>query len=611
MKKIIGPALDPRFESLVPVYFLNGGLGLAAASNRKLKDITPYLKYFPVPTGEDEEYNKGEYIRTGRVLQLIDSKVKKYFTDTTRFAKEVIASGLNPESPAYKRQVGQRLYQWLFNHIQYKQDRAGREELRRPARAVKEAKSGVDCDCYTYFISTVLKNLGIHHCLRIIACGNATAYHHIYVVIPQVWGKQCEPYRDNSQYIVVDPVLDTFNAEPRDIKAYHDYPMTASIALSGLGYTAMDDLLQKMKDTRRMMAENPASYIAAGINPTQAVSMLTEAINAWNTPSRAAVLDRLRRREAAMYTGLNGVPVNGLFQNIANTVKQAANSVVNTVKTAVTDPTKFINDTIDRSKEIIDKVIDAGRTGGLYIPRKAYMGLLQLNVRGMAGKLKKGLDNPQVYNRLKQIWEGDIGGDMPNLVKSINIGAEKPFLFGLGALYGEPVTIAALLASAGAVIGMIQPIMKMIEDVSNTVSSAGKAIESGKAVVNLFQPDKTNTTASPANPSVPSVPFAPSQPFIITPPGGTTIDPLSNTTTVTQPAEVEMPPASSYVTSQAKEGSSNILLWLLGGGLLAAAAYKGLSGGGKPKEKTTALNGLKRKAKAYTKTAQTKANVKF
>ncbi|KAB2915140.1 MAG: hypothetical protein F9K23_11640 [Bacteroidetes bacterium] len=475
---MIGPNLDPRYETQVPVYFLNG-LGLTAATHRTLKDITPYLGYFPTPLGDDEPYNKGEYIRTGKVLELIDQKVRKYKTDTQKFAKEIVSKGLAPQTAQGVKEICRRLYQWLIDHVQYKQDRAGREELRRPARVVKEARNGVDCDCFSYFISTVLTNLSIPHHLRIIAVGKATAYHHIYVIVPHQKGS-LEPFRDKYRYTVVDPVLDTFDEEPQHITAYHDYPMTNfTTSLQGIPLTGLDDLYQKLSATRAAMQNNPQSYYKAGINPSAAIPLITQALDAWYTPRRQDVLNRLAQLDHTLYTGMNGVPMNGFFQNVSNAAKKVVSEVKTVVQTAVTDPKKLVNQTIDQAKQLIDKAIDYGREGVLFIPRKAFLALVELNVRGLASDFKKGLSDPAIADRMKRVWEGDLGGNFSNFTSAINTGANKPFLFGLRGLAGEPVTVASLTASAGAVLAIVKPIL-------DAISKGVQVVNQGKDIVQTF-----------------------------------------------------------------------------------------------------------------------------
>ncbi|MBS1633223.1 MAG: hypothetical protein JST10_11700, partial [Bacteroidetes bacterium] len=63
------------------------------------------------------------------------------------------------------------IWHFVYRHINYKKDEEGYEQIRSPARSWHDRKKGVDCDCYSVFISSILTNLGIDHKLRI------TKYH--------------------------------------------------------------------------------------------------------------------------------------------------------------------------------------------------------------------------------------------------------------------------------------------------------------------------------------------------------------------------------------------------------------------------------------------------
>ena len=55
------------------------------------------------------------------------------------------------------------IWEFVYHHIQYSRDKVGIEQVRRPSRAWADRKKGVDCDCYSVFISSILTNLNIPH----------------------------------------------------------------------------------------------------------------------------------------------------------------------------------------------------------------------------------------------------------------------------------------------------------------------------------------------------------------------------------------------------------------------------------------------------------------
>lgn len=94
------------------------------------------------------------------------------------------------------------IWDFVYDHIRYHKDEEGREQIRSPARSWHDRERGVDCDCYTVFISTILCNLGIPHLLRITKYGK-DYFQHIYPVVPTKKGS----------HITLDCVVDSFNHE--------------------------------------------------------------------------------------------------------------------------------------------------------------------------------------------------------------------------------------------------------------------------------------------------------------------------------------------------------------------------------------------------------------
>lgn len=127
----------------------------------------------------------------------------------------------------------QRIWSFVYDHIQYKIDKPGTEQVRSPARSWADRVTGVDCDCYSTFISALLVNLGIDHVLRMTAyrqhnsnvAAIAKPWQHVYViVVTNQEGYKANP-TDPSNYIVLDCVKDEFNTEHGPITAFKDYPM--------------------------------------------------------------------------------------------------------------------------------------------------------------------------------------------------------------------------------------------------------------------------------------------------------------------------------------------------------------------------------------------------
>lgn len=160
-----------------------------------------YDVYFPKAMGGSETKKKGATVAD--TIRFIPLVVKETEWQTKRFALEVIKA-----DTLY--QTCKNLWEFVFNHIAYKKDEDGKEQVRSPARTWRDRHnfdahgnlSGVDCDCYTVFISSILSNLKIKHVLRITKYGE-DHFQHIYPIVPI----------GNRKYITIDCVVKQFNYE--------------------------------------------------------------------------------------------------------------------------------------------------------------------------------------------------------------------------------------------------------------------------------------------------------------------------------------------------------------------------------------------------------------
>ncbi len=129
--------------------------------------------------------------------------------DTVAFIPKVVKETLHHTSQLAPLLLSDTIYDtckniwhFVYEHIGYRKDKEGYEQIRSPARVWYDRKSGVDCDCYTTFISSILTNLQIPHTYRITKYGKPQ-FQHIYPIVPT----------SNGKYITIDCVVDKFNYE--------------------------------------------------------------------------------------------------------------------------------------------------------------------------------------------------------------------------------------------------------------------------------------------------------------------------------------------------------------------------------------------------------------
>jgi hypothetical protein len=272
---------------------------------RPIQDGIRYERFFAQPEDSDRII-----IEDGEVDETVDLMKKvvwKYINDTKQIATYLKGSSL--------RQTCENIWNFLYHHLQYKLDKKGLEQLRRPNRSWAERKSGIDCDCFSIFVSSILTNLKIPHRFRITKY-NRDVYQHVYVVVP---------IPDSGKYYTIDCVLSQFNYE-KPFKQQKDFDMSLKgidvAVLSGAADDVLDlvsgfdelegldgpeydrTILEHLIKTRNMVAQNP-NLIRNSDYPPAFLKMLDYAIDNWNTPNREKALEILAKNEDAM-NRLNG-----------------------------------------------------------------------------------------------------------------------------------------------------------------------------------------------------------------------------------------------------------------------------------------------------------------
>jgi hypothetical protein len=165
------------------------GLGLVAASRRKIRSIGDYIAFIPPK----------EELRRRDLVVIPDGTVK----DTARLMYKVLETYAD-DTAALARQLRRgtleatlrNIWNFVYTHIDYVKDDVTREQVRRPLRTLYDQKG--DCDCFATLIGSILRNLGIPFKFRIAAYNREGRYQHVYVVVPT----------ESGRYFAVDPVLD-------------------------------------------------------------------------------------------------------------------------------------------------------------------------------------------------------------------------------------------------------------------------------------------------------------------------------------------------------------------------------------------------------------------
>jgi hypothetical protein len=190
---------------------------MEAKTKRRVKSGKEYEYLFPRPLGKDVVIMKNADVFD--TVQFIQQQVPQTTWQTKKFATFI--QGRTLEETCAK------LWQFTYDHIPYKRDEFGIEQIRSPRRAwfdrnrvtindKGQPESGVDCDCYTVFLSSTLMNLGIPHKYRITKYIkrdlSTPRWQHIYIVIPKD-GSLDDELTNREDYIVMDCVKDEYDEE--------------------------------------------------------------------------------------------------------------------------------------------------------------------------------------------------------------------------------------------------------------------------------------------------------------------------------------------------------------------------------------------------------------
>jgi hypothetical protein len=250
-------------------------------------------------------------VRDGDVsdtLELMQRVVWTYRNDTQRLAPLLKRSSLEDTCRA--------IWEFIYKHIQYRLDKKGLEQLRRPARTWQERRQGVDCDCMSIFTSSILLHLGIPHAFRVTRY-SLPHWQHVYVIVP----------RSDGGYFTIDGVLSRFDYE----KPYTD-KMDVDMDMKGIDVAVLSGpgnlpgeidnntfAYHNLVNTRRALREEP-TLVASLPDAAEFIQMLDYAIRYYHTDRRDAALALLARNEDFL-NAQNGVyQVNGYPLDTADEV---------------------------------------------------------------------------------------------------------------------------------------------------------------------------------------------------------------------------------------------------------------------------------------------------
>lgn len=412
-----------------------GNLGFTASNDpyRATKDGHEYEELMPAPAWHTETPERDGNVKI--TVATMCQVVEQYAWQTEKLAARLKGETLY--------QSCKNIWQFLYDHFKYKEDDKGKEQLRTPAVswAVRRSR-GIDCDDFSIFAACLLKNMYgkflLPFCFRIVKYPDPLGldpnppFSHVYVMVPN----------KGKRYIVIDGVLDEFDAEKTPIKEYQDFVVMDKASLNGIEISvlsgtddatentitdmilgawfpgrgemngteenALDAVYKHLVSTRDLIASNP-NLIKHNEDPQSFLKMLDYAIQYWNTDKRDEALAILADKEGeineleglgdlpedyeeqTLYYGIEGldsVSVLGKTKKVRaffNKLKEAAKKVGSEIKEGAQKVGEKVSDVAKSAfKDVIKySPLTAGARQGLLLA-------LKLNIGKMSTGLKWG-----------------------------------------------------------------------------------------------------------------------------------------------------------------------------------------------------------------------------
>ena len=420
---------------------------MEANHKRHIKSGAEFNHLFPKPFGEEIEIKRNADVSA--TVEFIPQVVLETLNDTNKISKILKGDTLD--------ETCKNIWDFVYHHIQYAKDKDGVEQIRRPARTWHDRTRGVDCDCYTVFISSVLTNLQIPHTYRITKYKNRSYFQHIYPIVPT----------GGDTYITIDCVVNEYNYE-EPFTEKKDTPMKLHY-LNGIDTEQNQSLMaiEDNVDTLDLMGTEDFDDLGK-IDFKKIMEGAGKVLHAVNRINPATAL--LRAGVLASMK-LNLMKVAGRIRYAYLTDAQA--------KAKGLDMQKF-----QKLKNLLKKLEDIYYGGG-----------------GTKVALKKAIltgkgNKDHEISGLGMIADSTFYDENTPLSVLLSGIYEEEVMEGLGSL-GEPITAAAIAAASSALAiigGLIKQIGAMKKD--------GKDLPSGEAGSKSEKVEDDSSSSIPQNRSV-------------------------------------------------------------------------------------------------------------
>ena len=333
-------------------------------------------------------------------------------------------------------QKGRAIWNYLNKNIQYKKDDPGKQVIQSPSRMILDTR-GADCKSLSLAAAAFMKNNGFKDVALRYSSYNPIddTPTHVYAVAKDEQGNE----------IIVDPVYKQYNREV-PYKFKKDYKMEISV-LSGIGQMKLVKA-GVVPGRPRIITTDPikrAEKILMGGKVKPGSIAHNVLVNFINRRTGKAVQMSYDPKQLVKYgmklrfaaNRLKSPYIKDLIQQEMELIRnnQFTGSIVTSESAAINGvreeigkiSLKKIRKGIKKAakKISIRNIVKGVKTVGFIPARKAFLAIVNLNIRGMAKRLSRLTDDD-----LKTFWVKRFGGDLSVLKKAIANGKNKRPLFG-------------------------------------------------------------------------------------------------------------------------------------------------------------------------------------
>ena len=372
------------------------------------------------------------------IIEVLESNYPTAVANVKTFAQQFRGST--------DQQTAHNVWNFLRSEIRYKRDPAHRQLIRIPGRFFHDGEG--DCKSYSLAACSILSNLGFKTAFRYTSYSNSNVPTHVYCIAEK-----------NGRKFIVDGVYHTFNAEkPYTFKTDHTMNIETLSGING-------------NQTRKQFDLNNRAHLQTVLNrignKNKLVALIIQKKLSGDQRTLPYTPAQLAQYRIRLNNAINNATVPFVKQLLQEELNKVASGTIRGGIFGTGEDHEIGKLKIGKRLKAGFKKVGAGlkKVGkglkkiGLAPNRTAFLGLVRLNVKGLATKLQKSNQA-----KLKNTWE-KLGGSYSKLMQTVNAGAKRKPLGGIAGMEtpiaADPLTsIAAGLALAAPIIAVLAKLFK-------------------------------------------------------------------------------------------------------------------------------------------------------